>query len=288
MCGCGTPSPLPACSGSRWVRHQLPHQLVVHQLVCPSWPTPDLNPRVLTPADVESCEAQRFPLSCQWGERCLSVISPTTNHNPSCFPTSPAGASDLSTWPVQRKVAQVIRRVFRTVVHTPSFHRLIQFGNDSAQQIKTQSASHLLNGLYYSLGCSTWALAIQKWGSWCCGCQQCACVVDDCHECVLRVSLDDHFGMSDVSCEFGQTATCKRISVFFLLKRNGNHLFIHCVYGHQDCDHWSILLCLQEAEVALDDGCAWLFLWSWHMSVFFPASSDTDVAECVSQRCLRS
>ena len=27
--------------------------------------------------------------------------------------------------------------------------------------------------------------------------------MDDCHECVLRVSLDDHFGMSDVSCECG-------------------------------------------------------------------------------------
>ena len=38
------------------------------------------------------------------------------------------------------------RRVFRTVVSTPSFHRLSQLGNDcnvcSAQQIKTQSASH--------------------------------------------------------------------------------------------------------------------------------------------------
>ena len=49
-------------------------------------------------------------------------------------------------------------------------------------------------------------------------------------------------------------------SVSFLLKRNGNHLFVHCVYGHQDCDHWSIFLCLQEAVVALDDGCAWLVL----------------------------
>ena len=80
-----------------------------------------------------------------------------------------------------------------------------------------------------------------------CGCQKCACIVDDCQECVLRVSLDDHFGMSGVSCECGQNAICKRISVSFLLKRNRNHLFGHSVYGHQDCDHWSILLCLQEA-----------------------------------------
>ena len=55
--------------------------------------------------------------------------------------------------------------------------------------------------------------------------------MDDCHECVLRVSLDDHFGMSDVSCECGQTATCKRISVPFLLKSHGNHLFVYCVSG---------------------------------------------------------
>ena len=69
------------------------------------------------------------------------------------------------------------------------------------------------------------------------------------YECVLRVSLDDHFGMSDVPCECGQTATRRRIAVSFLLKRNGNHLFVHCVYGHR-----SIFLCLQEAVVALDDG----------------------------------
>ena len=29
------------------------------------WPPPDLNPRVLTPGDTESCEPQRCPLSCQ-------------------------------------------------------------------------------------------------------------------------------------------------------------------------------------------------------------------------------
>ena len=83
--------------------------------------------------------------------------------------------------------------------------------------------------------------------------------MDDCLECVLRVSLDDHFGMSDVPCECGRTATCKQIFVSFLLKRNGNHLFVHCVHDHQDC-RWSIFLGLQEATVALDDGSAWLVL----------------------------
>ena len=39
-----------------------------------------------------------------------------------------------------------------------------------------------------------------------------------------------------------------------------NHLFVHSVYGHQDGDHWSIFHYLQEAVVALDDGCAWLVL----------------------------
>ena len=50
------------------------------------------------------------------------------------------------------------------------------------------------------------------------------------------------------------TAICKQISVSFLLKRNGNHLFLRCVHGHQGCDRWSIFLCLQDATVALDDG----------------------------------
>ena len=68
--------------------------------------------------------------------------------------------------------------------------------------------------------------------------QQCACVMDDCHECALRVSLDDHCGMSDASCECCQTATGEWISVTFLFRSDGNHLFVHCFYGYQNCDHW--------------------------------------------------
>ena len=72
-----TPSPLPACSGAPELTVTTTTSLcsaaclvtvgasVVRQQVCPSWPPPDLNPRVLTPADVESCEPQRCPLSCQ-------------------------------------------------------------------------------------------------------------------------------------------------------------------------------------------------------------------------------
>ena len=126
--------------------------------------------------------------------------------------------------------------------------------------------------------CSSRAFAVHKWGSWSCGCQLCACVVDDCHECVLLVSLDDHFGMSDVSCECGQTATCEWISVTLFFKSDGNHLLIQFIYGCQNCDDWRVFLCLQEAVVALDNGCAWLGLWSWLMSVFSPTSSDADVA----------
>ena len=86
-------------------------------------------------------------------------------------------------------------------------------------------------------------------------------------------------GCPDVSCECGQTATCKRISVSFLLRRNGKHLFVHCVYGQQDCDHWSIFLCLEEAVVALDDGRAWLVFVIVARGLFFsPTSSDTDAA----------
>ena len=50
--------------------------------------------------------------------------------------------------------------------------------------------------------------------------------MNDCHECRFRVSLYDHFGMSDVSCECGQTTTCKWISVAFLLKS----IAIVCLY----------------------------------------------------------
>ena len=30
------------------------------------------------------------------------------------------------------------------------------------------------------------------------------------------------------------------LHVFFFLKQNGNNLCAHCVYRHQDFDHWSI------------------------------------------------
>ena len=77
--------------------------------------------------------------------------------------------------------------------------------------------------------------------------------------CVLRVASDDHFGMSDVSCECGQTATCEWISIALLFKRDGNHLFVHCFYGYQNCDHWRVFY-PQESEIALDDWRAWLHL----------------------------
>ena len=57
---------------------------------------------------------------------------------------------------------------------------------------------------------------------------------------MLRVSLDDHFGMSDVSCECCQTATCEWTSVTLLFKRDGNHMFVHCICGYQNCDHWRV------------------------------------------------
>ena len=66
-------------------------------IVCPSWPPLNLLPRVLSTADVESHESQRCQLSCRGGERCWSVIAPTTDHISSCFSTSQAGASDLCT-----------------------------------------------------------------------------------------------------------------------------------------------------------------------------------------------
>ena len=59
---------------------------------------------------------------------------------------------------------------------------------------------------------------------------------------MLRVSLDDHIGMSNVSCECGQTATCKWMSVSLLFKSNGNHLFVHCVNGYLNSDHWQVVL----------------------------------------------
>ena len=46
---------------------------------------------------------------------------------------------------------------------------------------------------------------------------------------------------------------------------------------HQDCDHWSLFLCLEEAEVALDDGMC-LAGFVIVTNVCFPTSSDADVA----------
>ena len=75
------------------------------------------------------------------------------------------------------------------------------------------------------------------------------------------------------------------ICVIFLLlfKKGGNHLFAHCVNGHQNCDHWRVFLCLQEATVTLDDGCAWT---CDRDSCLFPppphTSSGTDVAQRIT------
>ena len=85
------PRPLlfvPRRASSRWVRRQLPRQLAVWPRVCPACPPLNLTPRVLTTANVESCELQRRSLSCQRGVHCLSVIVPTTNHTHKCFSTS--------------------------------------------------------------------------------------------------------------------------------------------------------------------------------------------------------
>ena len=69
--------------------------------------------------------------------------------------------------------------------------------------------------------------------------------MDDCHECVLRVSLGDHFGTSDVSCACGQDCelrvvfrkqwsqwmtgvpgwTCDRASCLFSLPRARTQTF---------------------------------------------------------------
>ena len=97
---------------------------------CVSWPTlhwcaphsHHLNwfPRVLSTANVVSCEPQGCPPSCRGGVRCLSVIVPTTDHISSFFSTLQAGSSDLSIRPSHRKQGQAIRRVSRPVARTRS------------------------------------------------------------------------------------------------------------------------------------------------------------------------
>ena len=62
--------------------------------------------------------------------------------------------------------------------------------------------------------------------------------------------------MSDVSCECGQTATCKRFSVSILLKR----MATICVYTVSMATRTVTIGAspLSGSLVALDDGCAWL------------------------------
>ena len=43
---------------------------------------------------------------------------------------------------------------------------------------------------------------------------------------------------------------------FQIFKEDSNRLFVHCVDGFENCDHGRRFLSLQEAVVALIDGCA--------------------------------
>ena len=112
------------------------------------------------------------------------MIVPTTNHTLGCFSTSQAGASDP---PTRTSDGQVTRRVFRTVVHTPSCHRLCQLGLYTAslytatnQDAKCEPFLQLIvllsaapfEPLHYTVDV----------------CHKCASVVDVDHGCVLRVS----------------------------------------------------------------------------------------------------
>ena len=74
-------SPLPTCSGAPELAGVSP-AAATSPLVCTPWPPPNLPPRAVSTADVESCEPRRCPLSCRGSERCLSVIVPTTNSTP--------------------------------------------------------------------------------------------------------------------------------------------------------------------------------------------------------------
>ena len=115
------------------------------------------------------------------------------------------------------------------VFHHPGCYRHQQANQDAEREPPLQRIVLLCRLLHLSLSCSQMRLAVLRLSA--------MCTRRGCHECVLRVILDGHFGMSDVSCECGQTATCKWIFASSQEERQ-----IHCVCGHQDCDQWRIFL----------------------------------------------
>ena len=126
-----------------------------------------------------------------------SVTAPTTNHFTSCNSTSQAGTSELSSHdPFLQKEALSDSWGFTKhgVMRTPSSHRGFQL----ATGLNNHAASHHLDVMGRSHAHCTFVRAQQSAdvkceqdqfngmdASLCCyECQQCTCVVNDCHECV--------------------------------------------------------------------------------------------------------
>ena len=140
----------------------------------------------------------------------MSVIVPATNHTPAASQVRKQSVGSFHMTRSAQGSTAAKQGFFRTVLHMPSFHQRCHLDNHAAclthpgwdWQITAdcnicfcpanrgaecepylQRIVLLSRLLHLSLCCS------RVRGAWCRGCQWCACVVNDCHECVLRVAL---------------------------------------------------------------------------------------------------
>ena len=89
--------------------------------------------------------------------------------------------------------------------------------------------------------------------------------MDDCHQCVPRVTLDDH----GAPCECGQTATCKRILCYTSCQEEPQPFVCAlCVYATR-----TVTIGASSCVVR-----KWVCGFVIVTHVFSPTSSDTDVA----------